>query len=473
MADIANLPPDSIYGIFSFLSLSEILSPRLVCRSFRKACDNDPRWLPIISPPTLSREVLSLHQHGKYLRRLYFQYEHWKDRYVQYNRRKYDWNDDRRHREERWLRNLKSALDGFFSLAPWHQDGSMFYPTPWLHGMVYHQPCPTIAAPTSTETRIATVPPKMKTIRTNQDDEMSTFFQQRVRPSIDNFRFFLTHPIDLESYDVKSTQKIRVIIQPVNFRKQQDGSKRDRLPDHDAQQITTWNDAGVKFLECYFGKGRVLSPSVIHHRGLTGRWGNCRNDVQGRRNADGPVVQVNAAALAGLSSTVLHNVDTTKEADEFHNILVYTIAPHMYHIRSDGTGNGFAWMFSTPLDDDEGEPWAISTFQFRQEISDPCEQVRQYIHSLFYAILYQLDGLKICENNHCVLNNVDGLEEAESSSPLILCPACVRKLQLCGAVNGDDAPKLMRRLHKVLSQEPFATVCQSDVLKLEEYGFGT
>lgn len=184
--------------VLSFLDLWEITgSIREVNCSWKEACDADSRWLPVIAPPSLARERLQLDRHGLQLRRLYAQYWKWWDLWDNLE------DEDRRDRS--------SALDGFFSLAPWRRSS---YPTPLLHRMVYRQQCPSqVAADTSTirhqkdeETPTPVDEPaskrrrssRLQAIRGRRDPREtagSLFFQTRDR-SNDEGRTFCTPPIE-------------------------------------------------------------------------------------------------------------------------------------------------------------------------------------------------------------------------------------------------------------------------------------
>ena len=480
------LPRETVSTILFFLSLDELLdSVRPVCPFMEEACDNDPRWLPIIAPPSLSHEVLSLGRHGTELRGLYLAYKQWRKR----------WHE---------LRLCgSSARDGFFSLAPWrHEPDGLsssyaMYPTPWLHRMVYQQSCPSTTTDIDGGVALSARPtkrprhPQAGTVSFNiasakKDQQQSTFFRQRNRSSTIQWRIFSSDPIEpiLPFYAMPRTTR-GIIIQPVNFRKQEDGSKLERLPDHNLDDLRVWNDACVKLLECYFcantsntneghrraGRSILVSPCINHPTDLriNRKVSFCRTDKQGLVDDDNrPVLQVNAYALKNLGGSLVdaatesHNSEDDDNGDDAR---FYIIAPHMYTIDEKGRGKDFAWIYSTPNSDGA----TISTFQLYQHIRDPKQRVHHYAHFLLRSILHTWN-LSICENLYCALNNSDSVEETESDSHLILCPACIRKLQLCGVL-GEDVMEFLDRLANVLGQEPFVDTCQDNLRLLRgEYG---
>jgi hypothetical protein len=192
-----NSPPvDILHRILSFLSLEELgRETRLVSTAFRDKSDTDPRWIPVIAPPSLAHEVLDIQKHGRELRYLYFQFLRFRK-----------WWEAMDESNPSLLLTRRSHLDGFFSLAPWGRPSNctedVSYLTPWLHRMVYDQPCPT-------ESKNAAPPPRL------DPNHTSVFFQQRVR--LESCRLFTSTPIDPKLIGEEFLR--RVVLQPVNFRK--------------------------------------------------------------------------------------------------------------------------------------------------------------------------------------------------------------------------------------------------------------
>ena len=449
---------DIFLRVTSYLSLRELHKDRVVAVAFRDACDEDPRWLPVIAPPSLAHEVLDLtnKDHNKQLRRLYFQYWEWLR----------TWNDAEDERDEDFLLARKSHLDGFFSLAPWvgrsknvvytrtspyyREDpivSIVSYPTPWLHRMVYEQLCPT------------EISPSMRgQLRPLNPSDPSRFFQQRVRYEEDVFRTFTSSPID--PYRVPQEQFRRVLLQPVNLRNL-DGKKHPKLPDHREETIDGLDHVFKSILQCYFGEtGTHVPPVYTHCAKLTRRryGGFCRNDVQGRVNADGSrVVQVNPGALLGVRTANIWGENTEDAA------IVLLIAPHLYP-----SNDNLAWCFSTPLSRHD-HAWVISTYQFYEYNDNSAKALCQLMGSILYTVLYQLEMGSVCENKCCALNNADGVGEAEESAHLIVCPSCLWKLHLGGVIK--DVPAFLQNLAAVLQQEPFANYCRRDREMLSSWGY--
>lgn len=266
--------------------------------------------------------------------------------------------------------------------------------------------------------------------------------------------------------------KVRIVLQPVNFRDKKKGRKHKGLPDHDMEQLIAWNRACLSLLEAYFGNGRViLAPLMDQKIKIDGDDGFCRRDLQGLITTNGqPVIQVNSKALVGASTERLRSLGSESEDVETENeettALVYCIAPHMYS----NLDNELAWCYSTRLSDYDHAPWVVSTFQVMNAVDDQDERIFYYCSIVFYAVLNQLGDLSCCENDSCAMQNSDSMEEAQDSRHFILCAGCIRKLQLCGAWKDEDVPELLQLVHDTLSKEPFAGACHGDIQKLQDYG---
>ena len=85
-----------------------------------------------------------------------------------------------------------------------------------------------------------------------------------------------------------------------------------------------------------------------------------------------------------------------------------------------------------------------------------------------YCVLGEGIGLDTCcENSPCVMNNCDSVGEAAATS-LLLCPCCLRKLQLNGCLT--DVPACLDALREVLSGDALRSVSQRDLDTLREWG---
>jgi hypothetical protein len=463
---LTGLPVDVLQKMASFLTLEEIhKSIRPICSSLKQVCDNHPKWIPIIAPPSLANSILSLRLHGKHFRYLYIRhYIRWYDQ----------WRGFRDVSDAKVLRRCGSEWDGYFSLAPWRKTNtpSSSYPTPWLHQMVYRKPCPTTAMLFSPRKK-----PRLNTKTTNNirtPSKKSSFFQQRHRAENSRFRTFYTMCIEPDEWRIDSkgdSLPKHVIIQPINFRTE-NGNIVEGLPDHDEERLSKWNSACMKLVQCYFGESRsFLQPTLVQRTNLTNRSGlcNCRRDTQRLRDdRGGTVIQINARALSGMGHHVVRHVNSktgsTMELNPNDCLVTYVVAPHLYA----STHPKLPWLYSVPVSDTiTYDPWVLSTFKLKDSVAGEKQQLRTYAVRLLYSIF--AGPLALCENSHCMMNNCDSTEEASSTS-LIPCPACIRKLQL-GGILGEDIPRFLCKLHGVLSQEPFfVSTCGEDIRKLEEYG---
>ncbi|KAL7488194.1 hypothetical protein ACHAW6_013782 [Cyclotella cf. meneghiniana] len=469
------VPIHLLYGkvfgeILSFLSCQEsFCTIRPVSVMFREACMTDPRWLPVIAPPTLANEILELPRHWKDLCILYFKnlkwHTKWSDDYRVWTDAFEEWDDDSRMRAKRRLRSRRSNLDGFFSLAPWKhsspaQSTAMSYPAPWLHTLVYGSPCPT-------KLRRSTL--RMK----SPNFSRSLFFQQRVRSDKKTqFRTFVSIPIHPHKICLDKIQ--RVILQPVNFRRHNDGMKHDRLPDHNEAHLHGLNDACKKILECYFGKNSVtISPVREHRANLTqerkgNSCGNCRINKEGLVDDIGlPVIQVSADALDRMPICDDNDEWKYDYSDEGHSETVFLIAPHMYC-----KDTNLDWCYSTQLDAHFQcvKPWVLSTFNFFDLQDDPQRLQCEFACLVVYSMLLQLEMMDVCDNKNCALNNADSVNEFKDSICMIPCPTCIRKLHLGGAI--EDVPSFLSRLSNVLRQVPFVSCCPNDLAILKKCGYG-
>lgn len=435
---LADLPAEAFHNIFSFLPDEELFDNVVaVSHLFRNVCDVNPRWLPAIAPPLLAEEVLDIKTHGKELRLHYTRYLNWYEKFGNVNKRN---------------KNIPSPLDGVFSLAPWkrvHGQNSV-YPTPWLHRMVYGKPCPTTHSSKASRKKI----PKIRTYRTarySRRHEKSLFFHQRERSSKDPDRDIIekTKPICPENYKKETIRQM--VIQPVNIR-YADGSRNDDLPDHDEKDLPRQTEICKMILDCYFGEANVVVNTLVEY-GVPDLDNHCRDDKQGLLDKEKkPVLQVDSDVLESLSYTLMTN-DTG---------VVLLIAPHMYR-----QGCELDWVFSTCYDGNRHcSPWVCSTFQFYLSYKSIEQLQVRFARLVLSSALYQLRTFRsYCDNKHCVMNNSYFMDEMEKTSHLVLCPACIRKLQLSEFIQ--DPSNLLQNLFEVLQQESFAKYHKTDLQKLQ------
>jgi hypothetical protein len=145
-----------------------------------------------------------------------------------------------------------------------------------------------------------------------------------------------------------------------------------------------------------------------------------------------------------------------------------------------------AWVFSTNVPMPEGEddaataallahwpkeePWVISTHQIEQFLGHSAQLRGRVLGSmLLYCILGNGVGIEpCCESSPCALNNCDSVGEGAATS-LLLCPCCLRKLQLAGVIS--DVPATLRRVKDVLSGPELRGVSEHDLQLLREWGY--
>ena len=161
----------------------------------------------------------------------------------------------------------------------------------------------------------------------------------------------------------------------------------------------------------------------------------------------------------------------------------FVIAPHMY-----ASGNEqLDWVFSCPVhkQDNDGDlfrwspqleylenypdPWVVSTHQVEAWLShSPALQKRVIAMNIAYCVLGKGVGIEqCCENNPCIMNNSDGVGESAATS-LLLCPCCLRKLQLMGVMT--DVPTCLAKLSELLNGDALREVSVRDREILRGWG---
>ena len=194
-----------------------------------------------------------------------------------------------------------------------------------------------------------------------------------------------------------------------------------------------------------------------------------RLDRQGAVNAHGgPVYQIGSSALA---DTAGHPGDDllTLTADAF---TTFVVAPHLFASGDERLD----WVFSTDIsrqngtpahpwfdrwlpEDEPGDnydfenypdPWVVSTHQVEAWLShSEALQKRVIAMNIAYCVLGKGVGIEqCCENSPCIMNNSDGVGESAATS-LLLCPCCLRKLQLMGVMT--DVGECLGKLTTLLN----------------------
>ncbi|KAJ8600777.1 hypothetical protein CTAYLR_006088 [Chrysophaeum taylorii] len=427
------LSEEMVLHILECVSLERLLWIRLCSRKFRDLVRQDPRWLPIVAPPTLTHATLSLEAHGTIMIRLYVRYLHWLWR----------WASLKMEEDDGALRAQTTALDGFFALGPWTRGGE----TRWLQPVVY--------APQRRDERRRSPrrPPKLL------DDAPSAFHQQRERDDYDEdmLRTFYSVPVGMS--DVVASRKPlarRWVVQPLNVRSL-DGTADPRLPDLSRTSENALHTVATPVLACYL-EGVEIAPTQrfkIDTSSLVDR------DLQGAVTSDGtPVHQVLVRAF--------QSYQPIETAGAFASLVV---APHLRPANT--TKYSLAWVFSSPVvarrRKSDLVPWCISTHQIEAYL-DHSEPLRARVLAamILHCVLSNGIGLdQCCESDPCALNNCDSVGESASIS-LLLCPCCLRKLQLLGIIR--DVRACLAAMRRVLSSPALRGVSARDLEILDKWG---
>ena len=448
-------------NILSFLSLKALLSCRAISRNFRDAASRDCRWLPIIMPPSLvadttesttTKETLSLVTHGSYLIRLYAQYRRWLKHY-------------RRQGKEHLRMNYTTALDGFFSLAPWDSplsgsevlvvaaDGRIKYtPVDWLQQMVYRPQDNNQETPKRR---------RSKRLRPSPDVRQSHFYQQRERDEEEAFRTFFSIPVGIsDAFHIREPLYSRCVVQPLDVRLLDSNTPWPWLPNLNSNLLRDAPNVAQRLLECYLPMvcdAQVAPPATFLCRSRR----HCPRDAQDAVLEDGTLVhQILVRAFAD------HNNPFEDEGGEDAVFVTHLVEPHLRP-----SCPNLAWSFDSEVG--TSSRWVVSTFQFEQHLAGQNNanlRMRSVVRELLYCILYNGVELEICESAPCCLNNSDSVSEAASTS-LLLCPGCLRKLQWMGVLH--DVPACLRGIYRVLNEDPaLREVSSRDLEMLRAWGYG-
>ena len=448
----------------------------------------DVRWLPIVAPPSLENQTLSLAEHASHLITLYGRYQHWLAKCEELID-----NTDLIDDAEEQLRLMNRAIDGFFALAPWTRvgadgpplcfdgDGSgEWAPLPWMQRMAYapapsEPPLPEELGGGGRRRSARLRPPPA-------EQRMSRFYQQRERDDDDAFRTFFSVPVGIsEALRERRPRATRFHIQPLSIVSSQSGLPDSRLPELSASALAALATARA-LLDCYLpqclggGEGSVSVGALESVAVDTSKY--VRRDAQKAfAGADGtiPVYQLLISALAGVEREAhwLHvDVDDVDE----QSFAVYVVGSHLRPVDALGRPhNHLDWVFSSPVDASPRAsrltPWAVSTFQLEGHL-DHSERLRTRVlcKDLLYCILGNGVGLELCcESAPCALNNCDSVGESAATS-LLLCPCCLRKLQILGLM--PDVPACLGRLQRLLSSPALREVSHADLCTLEQWGHG-
>ena len=477
MASFDAVPDDAVRAILSHLGADDLWELRGCSRTLRRLAEQAPQWLPIIAPPSLSHTTLTLAAHGTALRALYARYRRWQHAWVRLRNK-----DDEDEPDEEALRAQSTALDGFFGLDPWHRldaDGALgtvCAPLPWLQLMVYAAEAVAEAPPAGgrRSRRLQPKPP---------DELPSRFYQQRDRDEDEELRAFWTKPVFTSRAARRREPNVRrYIVQPANLHRLVPagiGTQPEpyfvfadpRLP-YLSNVALQALELTKELLECYLPADSI-EIAQVKDAGITSaklHQTHMRIDRQGAVNDAGqPVYQIGSSALA---DTAEHD-SLTLTADAF---TTFVIAPHMYASGDEQLD----WVFSCPIvkfgvqydgwyerwlpegaTEDHPDSWVVSTHQVEAWLSHSETLRRRVIAiNIAYCVLGKGVGIEpCCENSPCIMNNSDGVGESASRS-LLLCPCCLRKLQLMGILT--DVPACLDKLSTLLNGDALREVSVRD-----------
>ena len=426
------LPTELVLHVLRGVPLRELLTVRQCSRTLLHLVRQDPRWLPVIAPPTLAYSTLSLKEHGCMLIRLYARYEEWLK----------TWEDDVEQDLDDEVRYRSTALDGFFALAPWTplanddrpHEGEAWFPTPWMQRPVYGPQVPLAARGLLGGRRRSG-----RLAEPSPDREPSRFFQQR------------------ETMDDHNAQELPPPSTPVGLSRVHDCRRYSRFV---VQPLDVF----------HFGVCWQLSDNVFNSLPIAQMLLQCYL----------PADTVHMAPQVGFTCA---SYSARPDGHTPGDFCVYRPAP------DDFNANTFVMLLvASALDHDsmmanvfpdELGPYACPWFLPRVASMVEIEQALQHsallrarclTSLLLFCVLTNGVGLEKCENEPCALNECNHCVGALACTSLLLCPCCMRKLQIAGAVS--DVPGCLASLHAVLSDSALKPVSARDLATLREWGHG-
>ena len=499
-----DLPEELVREVLLRLPVVDLHGARRLSKALCALIDKDPRWLPIIAPPACSGEVLSLAVHGPMLIKLYSRYRQWI----------FKWQNNYHAEEEEMLRSQTTALDGFFALAPWDRlavdgasPGEAWTALPWLQRMVYEL-LPAAEVGVSDEALAAGqfiagasagAPRRSSRLKIPTPDERpSRWYQRRERDDEDAFRTFFSVPIDMSlAYNERRPLATRYVLQPTDvlgWRRVNAGY--DYAPDARLPQLSPSALAALEtareVLSCYIPAESVhVAPTQFQEMHYEDIARFVRRDAQKTFLPNGDAVHqlsMNAFREAYLKGEYGLTFFAKNE------FITFVVAPHLRPVDQIGRADkSLAWVFSSPVvemddpayftrnahwafekKDENGSdcvPWVVSTHQLEAHLEhSEALRTRVLVRMLLYCTLGNGVGLELCcESDPCALNNCDSVGESAATS-LLLCPACLRKLQFLGVLR--DVPACLSALHRELSRPALREVSHRDLATLREWGYG-
>ena len=456
--------------VWDRLSLLERFRARRVSRLWRGGIAAMACWTPIVPPPgTAERSlpVLRFAEWGQW----YAARQELEDR-VDELRVKIHSQPGTGSEQRKWAKQMETVeaqlgaqrtqYDGWAALAPFtrtapDEDAS------WLHGALGLNE--QVAAAGRRRGRSASKGPPLR-----------CYFQTRERDSEEGFRTWRSEPVhnflrdaalasgtiayseeaDTGCYAIFDSQaaqhplverRVRLVVAHADA----------SLSQHNPQTLERKIDLAERVLRCY------LQPagSFDVQRGADVQLGD-ENDELTRVCLQGTGVTQLDAEKALLQQRGVQDSNGDLIAEQMlETTPTYIVAPHMFDSVSP---DSFAWFFSTPLRE---RGWVISTHQFDQTGwgYTPAQRLRGFVQTVVYSSLHAT-GLSACENTPCAMNNADGVGEM-IATPMLLCPGCLRKLQLIGAM-----PDVPAGLHSLRSIMVSASAFDDDIKTLESWGFG-
>jgi hypothetical protein len=461
--------------VWDRLSLVERFRARRVSRLWRAGIAAMACWTPIVPPPSTAERslpVLRFAEWGQW----YAARQELEDRVdelrvkIHFTRSSSAWPTASEQRK--WAKQMETAeaqlgaqrtqYDGWAALAPFtrtapDEDAS------WLHGALGLNE--QVAAAGRRRGRSASKGPPLR-----------CYFQTRERDSEEGFRTWRSEPVhnflrdaalasgtiahseeaDAGCYPIFDSQaaqrplverRVRLVVAHADA----------SLSQHNPQTLESKIVLAERVLRCY------LQPagSFDVQRGADVQLGDA-NDERTRVCLQGTGVTQLDAKEALLQQAAVPDSNGALIAEQMlETTPTYIVAPHMFDsVRPDS----FAWFFSTPLPE---RGWVISTHQFDQTGwgYTPAQRLRGFVQTVVYSSLHAT-GLSACENTPCAMNNADGVGEM-IATPMLLCPGCLRKLQLIGAM-----PDVPAGLHSLRSIMVSASAFDDDIKTLESWGFG-
>jgi len=391
-----------------------------VSREWRDGIEKLGVWVPVIAPPgwfTIDAFVKDTTPHdrrrwfGKWVqwccrRQLYLNILAERFDYEAATKKQVQMREKRVEKIQLSLLTMNSDLDGWMALAPFHRAGSGESPA-WLSRMVKLAD-PGVGWPRSQR-------PRRTAAKVDTDRR---FFQVRVRDDDEAFRVFRSKAVHeylerlARKKKKKKKKKKKMVFTMVNVHGDED------LSHHWEHSEATVLLAST-LLQIYLPNMDILPKynTSLHKRDVHLNTPLLRECYT--RAMDDEVVQFDAPNF------VEDRCQDWEGTDEGYMYSIYLFAPDMY----DGGTSDMSWMFSCPLE--EGRGWCVSSHMF-QTHSGP----KGLMRTLVYCALHGAH-LGVCENSSCIMNNTDGVDEDMRCSAL-LCPACLRMLQLSGALPDVD-----------------------------------